>query len=133
MTLPSGVLTVAYDSSRPSFGVAHPQKHRIERYDVEGAPLEKFGRFGHDDPAAFGGCCNPTTCAVTPRGVILASEKAPPVVKAFDADGQFLAITPSDSFDPGAKNQRLAADASGRFYATDSVRGWIVAFQLTDD
>lgn len=131
--IPNGVLSVAYDAVRPSFVVAHPQKHRVERYALDGAPLGKFGRFGHDDPAAFGGCCNPTTCAVTPDGVVLASEKAPPWVKAFTADGQFLAATPSDAFDPGAKNQCLAADVSGCVYATDSVRGGIVVLQLTDD
>lgn len=130
--IPNGVLSAAYDRQSDTFVVAHPQKHRIERYDRDGELVDKFGRFGHDDPAAFGGCCNPTTAGVTPAGIILATEKAPPHVKAFAADGKFLAMTPEDAFDPSAKNQAVAADKSGRVYATDSVRGTIEVFQLTD-
>lgn len=130
--IPNGVLTVAYDPRESAFVVAHPQKHRIERYDLDGALLGKFGRFGHDDPAAFGGCCNPTTCGATPAGVVLATEKAPPRVKAFTSAGAYLAMTAEDAFDPGAKNQFVAAGRSGLVYATDSVRGTIEAFELDD-
>ena len=129
---PNGVLTVAFDPRNPSFIVAHPQKHRVERYDLDGKLIGKFGRFGHDDPADFGGCCNPTTCAVTPAGLVLVSEKAPPHVKVFNPEGEFLAMTPEDAFDASAKNQFLAADDQGRIYATDSVRGTIEAFDAAD-
>ncbi|MBX3434631.1 MAG: hypothetical protein KF847_15035 [Pirellulales bacterium] len=130
--IPNGVLTVAYDARRRLFVVAHPQKHRIEFYELDGEPAGRFGRFGNESPQDFGGCCNPTTCATTPAGIVLVSEKAPPVVKAFTPAGEFLAATPTEAFDPGAKNQFLAADE--RFvYATDSVRGTIEAFELSED
>ena len=131
--IPNGVLSVAFDPIRHSFVVSHPQKHRIERYNLDGALIGKFGRFGHEEPGAFGGCCNPTTCTVTPKGMILVSEKAPPRVKAFTADGKFLAMIDEGAFDASSKNQFLAADKSGRVYATDSVRGTIEVFQLVDE
>jgi sugar lactone lactonase YvrE len=130
--IPNGVLAVAYDATTPSFVVAHPQKHRVERYRMDGELLDTFGKFGNESPADFGGCCNPTTLAVAPDGTILVSEKAPPTVKAFSAAGEFLAVTPADSFDPNAKNQALAADATGVVYASDSVRGTIEVFRLDE-
>jgi hypothetical protein len=128
--IPNGLLDLALDVQRETVLVAHPQKHRVERYRFDGELTAKFGRFGMHDPADFGGCCNPTNITTTADGLIAVSEKAPPRVKLFTADGKFLAQSTSDVFDPGAKNIDLAVDTRGRLYATDQVRCAIEVFQL---
>jgi sugar lactone lactonase YvrE len=128
--IPNGLLDLALDAPRETVLVAHPQKHRVERYRFDGQLTAKFGRFGMHDPADFGGCCNPTNITTTPDGLIAVSEKAPPRVKLFTADGIFLAQSTTEIFDPATKNIDLAVDTRGRLYATDQVRCAIEVFQL---
>lgn len=131
--LPNGVLDLALEANGETFVVAHPQKHRVERYDWSGELKAKFGRFGAERPEDFGGCCNPTNIASAPDGLIAVSEKAPPRVKIYSTDGQFLAQSTSDRFDPNTKNLDLAFDGAQRLYATDPLRCTIELFELTDD
>lgn len=128
--LPNGVLDLALDARHPSFVVAHPQKHRVERYSLEGDLTDKFGRFGMEDPADFGGCCNPTNITATAAGLIAVSEKAPPRVKIFTSDGKFVAQSGDGAFDMNTKNLDLASDDRGRLYATDPLRCTIEVFDL---
>ncbi len=128
--LPNGVLDLAWDVSQTSFVVAHPQKHRVERYNLEGALTQTFGRFGMDDPADFGGCCNPTNITATAGGLIVVSEKAPPRVKVYTGDGQFVSQSSAAVFAANTKNIDLAADQHGQVYATDPVRCTIEVFEL---
>ena len=93
--------------------MAHPQKHRVERYSLDGELTDKFGRFGMSDPADFGGCCNPTNITATADGLIAVSEKAPPRVKIFASDGKFLTQSADGVFDANTKNIDLAADEPG--------------------
>ena len=131
--LPNGVLSVAVDQGGRRFVVAHPQKHRVERYELDGTPAGQFGRFGNAEPADFGGCCNPNTIAVLPDGKICVTEKSPPRIKVFTLEGGFLAATADGAFAAEAKNMALAAGAGGRLYAVDTVRLSIEGFDLVDD
>jgi len=128
--LPNGVLDLALDARQPSVVVAHPQKHRVERYSLEGTLTDKFGRFGMADPADFGGCCNPTNITATVDGVIAVSEKAPPRVKTYSSSGKFIAQSVAGVFDSNTKNIDLAADLRGMLYATDPLRCTIEVFDL---
>ena len=128
--LPNGVLDLALDTHHNSFVVAHPQKHRVERYSLQGALTDKFGRFGMEDPADFGGCCNPTNITATADGLIAVSEKAPPRVKIYTSDGKFLAQSANGTFDANTKNIDLAADGRGRLFASDPLRCAIEVFDL---
>jgi hypothetical protein len=130
--IPNGVLVVAADVARRQFVVAHPQKHRVERYDFDGSPAGSFGKFGNESAEDFGGCCNPNTIAVGPGGTIVVSEKAPPRIKAFSRKGAFLAASPDGAFDLNAKNLALAA-TDARVFAADPTRCTIHAFDLVDD
>jgi hypothetical protein len=130
--IPNGVLVAAADVERRRFVVAHPQKHRIERYDADGSPAGSFGKFGNEAPEDFGGCCNPNTIAVGPGGIIVVSEKAPPRIKVFSREGAFLAASPDGAFDMNAKNLALAA-TDERVFAADPARCTIQAFDLIDD
>lgn len=128
--LPNGVLDLALDATRKSFVVAHPQKHRVERYSLEGKLTFKFGAFGMGDPADFGGCCNPTNITTMVTGALVVSEKAPPCVKLYTSDGKYLGQSADGVFDENTKNIDLAADSHGRLYATDPKRCTIEVFEL---
>lgn len=128
--IPNGVLDLALEPRRESFLVAHPQKHRVERYGWDGELVDVFGRFGAADPSEFGGCCNPTNVVASFDDLIVVSEKAPPCLKVYRADGAFVTQLDSSMFDPNAKNIDLAVDRRGRLYATDPVRCVIEAFDL---
>ena len=128
--IPNGVLDLALEPQRDSFLVAHPQKHRVERYSLDGELIDKFGRFGMEDPADFGGCCNPTNITATPDGLIVVSEKAPPRLKVFTSDGTLVTQLENTVFDANTKNIDLAADRRGRLYATDPLRCAIEVFDL---
>jgi hypothetical protein len=128
--IPNGVLDLALDTQRESFVVAHPQKHRVERYNLEGMLTHTFGRFGMLDPADFGGCCNPTNITTTPQRLIAVSEKAPPGIKLYDPEGKFVAHNVDGVFDPNTKNIDLAADRRGRLFATDPLRRAIEVFHV---
>lgn len=128
--LPNGMLDLALDPRSDTIVVAHPQKHRIERYQLDGKFIDKFGRFGMEEPGDFSGCCNPTHITVTAEGWIAVSEKAPPRVKIYTGDGKFLTQSADGVFDPNTKNIDLAVDGQGRLFATDPHRCAIEQFQL---
>ena len=129
--IPNGTLDFAIDAA----GVIHaanPGKHRIERYNLVGEKLGQIGRFGGQDPAGFGGCCNPTNVTVTPDGTIVVSEKAAPRAKSYSADGELRAIISDDAFDLNCKNMDIAVDSRGRVYVVDTVRLHICVFEPRD-
>jgi hypothetical protein len=130
--IPNGVLVAAADVEKRQFVVAHPQKHRVERYDADGSPAGWFGKFGNEAPEDFGGCCNPNTIAASPGGLVIVSEKAPPRIKVFSREGAFLAASPDGVFDSNAKNLALAA-TDARVFAADPARCTIQAFDIIDD
>lgn len=128
--IPNGVLDLCVDSSTNTLLVAHPQKHRVERYNAGGQLVDKWGRFGMHDPADFGGCCNPTNLAAGVDGMIAVSEKAPPRIKLYDAVGSYVSTLPGGVFDPNTKNLDLAIDSRGTLYATDPLRRTIEVFAM---
>lgn len=128
--IPNGVLDLASDPSSGTVVVAHPQKHRVERYAPDGPLVEKWGRFGMHDPSDFGGCCNPTNIAVATEGTIAVSEKAPPRVKLYDGEGNLELVVDQEVFDPNTKNIDLAFDSRNRLYATDPIRRVVEVFEL---
>lgn len=130
--IPNGILDLARDPSTGSVVVAHPQKHRVERYDAAGPLLSKWGRFGMHEPGDFGGCCNPTNIAVAQEGMIAVSEKAPPRIKLYDGDGNLELVVDEEVFDPNTKNIDLAFDSKNRLYATDPLRKVVEVFELQE-
>lgn len=128
--LPNGVLDLVGDPTTRSVLVAHPQKHRVERYASTGTLVGAWGRFGEENPADFGGCCNPTNIAVGRDGTVAVSEKAPPRIKVYNPQGRFELVFGQGHFDPNAKNLDLAFDSNNRLYATDPVRRVVQVFRL---
>jgi sugar lactone lactonase YvrE len=125
--IPNGVVQFGVDDS----GVIHaanPGKHRVERYLPDGQLLGHFGRFDGNDPAGFGGCCNPTNVAVA-GGRIYVTEKADPRAKLYGLDGTFLGVIAGSEFDLNCKNMSIAVDSRGRVYVADTVRLEVLVFE----
>lgn len=124
--IPNGVVQFGVDAD----GVIHaanPGKHRVERYTADDRLLGHIGRFDGNDPAGFGGCCNPTNVAVA-GGRIYVTEKADPRAKVYAFDGQLIAVIATGVFDVNCKNMDIAVDSHGRVYVTDTVRLEILVF-----
>lgn len=127
--IPSGVLDFDRDEDG-TLVVANQGMHRVERYTADGTGRGHFGRFGHQDPADFPGCCNPTNLTMGPDGTIVVSEKAPPRVKVYDRDGNLLEVIAEDEpFDPACKNMDLAVGSGGAIGVADTVALCVSIFE----
>jgi sugar lactone lactonase YvrE len=129
--LPNGHMDFAVDGTGV-IHAAHSGKHRVERYDLDGKLLGQFGRFDGTDPAGFPGCCNPTNLALTAEGQVVVTEKAPPRVKVYDADGKLRAHFGEQDFDANCRNMDVAVDTRGRVYVIDTVRLQVVVYNPED-
>lgn len=125
--IPNGHIDFAVDAEGV-IHVANPGKFRIERYTPAGQVLGHFGRFGTKKPEDFPGCCNPTNMTRMSDGRIVVTEKAPPRMKVFDAQGKMLAVVTPEVFDPNCRNMDVAVDSRGQIYVADTVRLRILIF-----
>jgi sugar lactone lactonase YvrE len=119
--IPNGYLVFAVDSKNV-IHAAHPGKHRVERYSLDGELLGRFGRFDGRDPEGFAGCCNPTNLTLASDDTVIVTEKAEPRVKTYDEQGKLISVIADEGFDPNCKNMGVAVDARGRIYVVDTVR-----------
>jgi len=102
--------------------VAENSKHRVGRYNREGAAISGFG-FGHADReglgAGFGGCCNPMNLCFTSDGGLLAAESNG-VVKRFTLDGKYEGMVGVAKVPSGCKNSAIGVSSDGdRVYYID--------------
>jgi len=125
--VPNGHLEFAVDAEG-LIHAANPGKYRIERYSPAGKLLGHFGRFGTKKPEDFPGCCNPTNMTLTPDGRVVVTEKAPPRMKVYDAQGRILAVVTPEFFDPNCRNMDVAVDSRNQIYVADTVRLRILVF-----
>jgi hypothetical protein len=105
-------------------------RHRVSAWTLDGEPLGSFGKFGHQDPADFVGCCNPVNLALTPDGKVVTAEKMIARVKVYEPDGRLLALVGPPNFDPMCTAIPLAVDSRGRILAADTVRREVKVFGL---
>jgi hypothetical protein len=130
--IPNGQLDFSLDDDGV-LHVAHPGKHRVERYSSNGELLGRFGHFGMRDPAHFRGCCNPTNLALMKDARVVVTEKAGPRAKVYDSQGKFLAIMDERFFDPNCRNMDVCVDGKDRIYVVDTVRLQICVFSATPE
>ncbi|MDP6794288.1 MAG: hypothetical protein QGG00_02740 [Verrucomicrobiota bacterium] len=93
-----------------SLVVAHPGRHRVEKYDADGELKSRWGQRtrGLD---GFTGCCNPVSVAVTGGGDYVTAERGQPRIKLFDKDGKLRSvIAEPDAFDT-TEHERVDTDA----------------------
>ena len=93
-----------------SLVVAHPGRHRVERYDADGELKSRWGKRSRGIDG-FTGCCNPVSVAVTDSGDYVTAERGQPRIKLFDKDGKLLTvIAEPDAFDT-TEHERVDMDA----------------------
>ena len=93
-----------------SLVVAHPGRHRVEKYDADGELKLRWGRRtrGLD---GFTGCCNPVSVVVTESGQFVTAERGQPRIKLFDNDGKLRSvIAEPEAFDI-SEHERVDTDA----------------------
>jgi sugar lactone lactonase YvrE len=125
--IPNGALDFRVDGEGTIHAV-NPGKHRVERYDLQGRMVGRFGRFGMQRVEDFGGCCNPTNLDLLSGGTLVVTEKAAPRLKAYAADGTVSWHVEGDIFDPQCRNMDIAVDRHGRVYVADTERLCILVF-----
>jgi len=90
--------------------VAHPGRHRVERYDADGELLARWGKRSRGLDG-FSGCCNPVSVAVTGGGEFVTAERGQPRIKLFDKAGKFRAeIAGPEAFD-ATEHEQVDTDA----------------------
>jgi sugar lactone lactonase YvrE len=103
-------------------------RHRVTSWGVEGSLKGKFGKFGHNNPEDFVGCCNPVNLAVMPDGKVVTAEKVAARVKVYSPDGRLLALIGPEHFDLRCTRLHLAVDSKGRILVSDPIRQEINVF-----
>ena len=93
-----------------SLFVAHPGRHRVERYDADGELKSRWGKRtrGLD---GFTGCCNPVSVAVTDSGEFVTAERGQPRIKLFDRDGKFQTVLAEPEAFDTTEHERVDTDA----------------------
>jgi hypothetical protein len=128
LVIPSPYFDVAMGSDG-LLRVADTGRHRIELYAMDGTLVSSWGQPSMAEEG-FCGCCNPTDIAILPDGRVVTSEKKIPRVKIYQGDGRFIGtIAGAETFDPQTAGIDLAADAKGRIYALDPVRGEVRVYE----
>lgn len=114
--------------------VAHNGKHRVETFDRDGRQLASFGRMDRRAADGFGGCCEPKNLRIASNGDVLAAESGPPVaIKRFTAEGKFLGVIASPTFDSGCVRTTVDVSPDGkRFYLLDAGSDTIHVFAVKD-
>jgi sugar lactone lactonase YvrE len=100
--------------------VAENSRHRVVRYDRDGAEVGRFGKTDREGVGeGFSGCCNPMNLCFTADGALLASESNG-VVKRFTPDGKYENTVGVAKVPEGCKNSAIGISSDGdRVYYID--------------
>ena len=90
--------------------VAHPGRHRVERYDADGELLARWGKRSRG-LAGFSGCCNPVSVAVTDSGEFVTAERGQPRIKLFGKDGKFRSVIAGPEAFDAEEHEQVDTDA----------------------
>ena len=93
-----------------SLVVAHPGRHRVERYDADGELKSSWGKRSRG-LEGFSGCCNPVSVAVTGSGEFVTAERGQPRIKVFDKDGKFRAVVAGPEAFDAEEHEQVDTDA----------------------
>lgn len=115
--------------------IGENSRHRVNRYDFDGKPIDTWGKRDRVNLEGFTACCNPCNSDLGPDGVYYAAESGVGRVKKYATDGKFLGLVgyvDTTKFDNGSALAaqscyipiEVNADAS-RIYVMD-VRAHII-------
>jgi sugar lactone lactonase YvrE len=114
--------------------VAENSRHRVVRYDRDGAEVGHFGKTDREGLGeGFGGCCNPMNLCFATDGGLLASESNG-VVKRFTNEGKYEGMVGVAKVPAGCKNSAIGTTADGsRVYYIDIQHSRIIVLAKNDD
>ena len=90
--------------------VAHPGRHRVERYDADGELKSRWGKRSRGLDG-FSGCCNPVSVAVTGNGEFVTAERGQPRIKVFDRAGKFRSVIAGPEAFDAEEHEQVDTDA----------------------
>jgi len=105
----------------------NPGELRVERYDLDGELLGRWGEAGFA-PEQFAGCCNPIDVALFDDGRIVTAEKSPARVKVYDSEGALLTYLGGERFSEEASGLDVAIDSEGRIHVADPGSDEVLVF-----
>jgi hypothetical protein len=89
--------------------IAENSRHRVNRFDLDGKPLGKWGKRDRTGIEGFAACCNPVNIDIGPDNVLYTAESGIGRIKTYTPGGKFLGVVgyvDTTEFDNGS---RLAA------------------------
>ena len=90
--------------------VAHPGRHRVERYAAAGELKSRWGKRSRGLDG-FSGCCNPVSVAVTGSGEFVTAERGQPRIKLFGKDGKFRSVIAGPEAFDAEEHEQVETDA----------------------
>ena len=89
--------------------IAENSRHRVNRFDLDGKPLGKWGKRDRTGIEGFAACCNPVNIDIGPDNVLYTAESGIGRIKKYTPEGEYLGVVgyvDTTEFDRGS---RLAA------------------------
>ena len=89
--------------------IAENSRHRVNRFDLDGKPLGKWGKRDRTGIEGFAACCNPVNIDIGPNNVLYTAESGIGRIKKYTPEGEYLGVVgyvETTEFDRGS---RLAA------------------------
>jgi hypothetical protein len=89
--------------------IAENSRHRVNRFDLDGKPLGKWGKRDRTGIEGFAACCNPVNIDIGPDNVLYTAESGIGRIKKYTPEGEYLGVVgyvETTEFDRGS---RLAA------------------------
>jgi hypothetical protein len=89
--------------------IAENSRHRVNRFDLDGKPLGRWGKRDRTGIEGFAACCNPVNIDIGPGNVLYTAESGIGRIKKYTPEGEYLGVVgyvDTTEFDSGS---RLAA------------------------
>ena len=89
--------------------IAENSRHRVNRFDLDGKPLGRWGKRDRTGIEGFAACCNPVNIDIGPDNVLYTAESGIGRIKKYTPEGEYLGVVgyvETTEFDRGS---RLAA------------------------
>jgi hypothetical protein len=122
--------------------VAENSRHRVNRYTLDGAKLDTWGRRDRTSIEGFAACCNPVNIDWGPEGELYTAESGIGRVKRYSPDGEYLGLVgyvDTTKFDNGSMLAAMScyipvevANDSKRIYVMDVRANFIRVLERTN-
>ncbi len=113
--------------------VAENSRHRVVRFDTQGAEITNWGKRDRTGEDGFTSCCNPMNVCFNSDGDVFTAESGTGRIKRFNTDGELVSYVGDVDLVPGCKNVSIAVSPdSSKVYMLDLTRNHIVIMQARE-